>query len=108
MRYPIRAAAAAFALSIVICSHVHTARQIPVQPLPHRDAVVLLGFHNGVTASQRAAIVSATGGITLKTIGAATTVLYVGQAREQAAINILKKYREVRYAEPDFIHTLSA
>src|SRR2546423_10253981 len=99
MRYPRRLRAAVFALFVVVLSQVQTGRQTSIPGAAHLAAVILLGFHAGVTPAQRAAIVSATGGIPLKTIGAGTTVLYVGQFHEQEAINTLKRYREVRYAE---------
>jgi subtilisin family serine protease len=95
-------------LLVVISTALQTGGQAVNPPQPYREAVVLVGFHSNVTAAQRVAILSATGGIAVKTIGAGTTVLYVGQAREQVAIKILKTYREVRYAEPDFIHRLAA
>jgi subtilisin family serine protease len=85
---------------------VHSGRQTSISTPAHRDGVVLLGFENNVTPAERAAILSATGGIALKTIGAGTVVLYVGTSREQAVIGILKKFPQVRYAEPDFIHHL--
>src|ERR1041385_2130502 len=106
MQYSMRAIAAVFGLVVLVSSQVHRGSQTPNHSPAHRDAVVLLGFHPGISSAQSAAIVATTGGTALKTIGAGTTVLYVGQAREQAAINALRRYPEVRYAEPDFIHRL--
>ena len=109
MRYPSRVIAATLGVFIAISAEAQTGRPTSLSsPVAHRDAVVLLGFKPGVSAAQRAWIVSAAGGILLKTIGADTEVVYVGQAQEKAAIEVLKKYREVRYVEPDYIHRLDA
>ncbi len=110
MGYPSRLITAALGVFLAVSAEVKTGRQTSGQPLPsHRDAVVLLGFNRGVTPSQRASIVSAMGGILLKTIGAGTEVVYVGRARERAAIDAFKKYREVAmWNQTSFIGLMAA
>src|SRR5207237_7526654 len=106
MRFSIPSLAVTLGFLLVL-PQAQSGREMPIQASPgHREAVVLIGFQRGVTAAQQSAIVSGMGGIDVKTIGAGTHVVYVGQAREKSAIETLKKYREVRYVEPDFIHRL--
>lgn len=69
----------------------------------HRDGVVLLGFDEGVTPEQQAAIVSSVGALDLRTIGAGTHVLQVPPGHVLDRVKVLKATPGVRYAEPDWL-----
>jgi len=68
-----------------------------------REGVVLVGFRPGTGASRRSAIEAAAGAKHLRTIGAGTHVLHVARGRVEQRIAQLRRYREVRCAEPDYV-----
>ncbi len=83
-----------------------SSRQAP-QPL-YRDGIVLLAFRTGVQKAEQPAILSTAGATELKQIGAGVHVLAVEQGRVPDVVRLLKSHQEVRYAEPDYIQSLSA
>ena len=75
---------------------------------PYRDGVVLMAFRDGTRPEQQKAIVSRIGAREIKRIGFGVHVLAVEPGQVLTAVNSLKAFKEVRYAEPDYIQRLSA
>ncbi|HLH29858.1 MAG TPA: hypothetical protein VKY31_01560, partial [Terriglobia bacterium] len=91
---------------LVVGLRIQDAEQAAVHLPPHRDGYILVGFTANTTAAQQSAIIASVPAIAVKTIGAGTTVVYVGKSHEEAAIALVKRYPEIRYAEPDFANHL--
>ncbi len=77
-------------------------------PPLYRDGVVLIAFRAGVQESLQAEILSGAGATDVKHIGAGVHVLAVAKGRVRDVVRLLKSRSEVRYAEPDYIQSLSA
>jgi subtilisin family serine protease len=75
---------------------------------PYRDGVVLMAFRDGTRPRQQKAILSRIGAREIKQIGVGVHVLAVKPGQVLTAVNSLKAFKEVRYAEPDYIQRLSA
>jgi len=75
---------------------------------PYRDGIVLMAFRDGTQAAQQRAILSRIGAREIKQIGVGVHVLAVKPGHVFTAINSLKALQGVRYAEPDYLQTLSA
>ncbi len=73
-----------------------------------RHGIVLMAFHKGVSVEQQRAILSDVDAREIKRIGVGVHVLSVGRGRVLKTIQALKTHREVRYAEPDYLQTVSA
>jgi hypothetical protein len=76
-------------------------------PAEYRDGVVLLAFRSGVSPDREPAIIASIGGAEIKRIGVGVHVVHVGPGRVRNAMRLLKAYGEIRYAEPDYLQTLS-
>ena len=75
---------------------------------PYRDGAVLIAFCDGTQPSQQDAILSSVGARETKRIGAGVHVLAVKSGQVLTAVNLLKAFSAVRYAEPDYLQTVSA
>ena len=75
---------------------------------PYRDGIVLLAFQNGIQPSQQDAILSRVGAREIKRIGVGVHVVAVTPGRVPDVVQLLKARREVRFAEPDYLQTVSA
>ncbi len=75
---------------------------------PYRDGIVLMAFRDGTLPKQQKAILSRVGGREIKQIGVGVHELAVKRGQVLAAVNSLKAFKEVRYAEPDYLEKLSA
>jgi subtilisin family serine protease len=73
-----------------------------------QDGVVLVGFDHLASPQQRAAAVSAVGGVDTRTIGAGVHVLKVPRGSVLSAVARLRGRPGVRYAEPDYLEELAA
>ena len=73
-----------------------------------RHGIVLMAFHQGVTVAQQHTILSDANAREIKRIGVGVHVLRVGRGRVLKTIQALKRHHEVRYAEPDYLQTVSA
>lgn len=72
-----------------------------------RDGIVLVGFTRETTEKEQAQILSKAGGVEMKVIGKGTHVLRVPSGKVMQVIQSLLSLPEVRYAEPDFRHSLN-
>ncbi|HWC17279.1 MAG TPA: S8 family serine peptidase, partial [Terriglobales bacterium] len=83
--------------------------QAPSAPKPEfRADTVLVGFNSGVTPREQAAVLAGVGAHQLRLIGQGVHVLRVPAGRVEQTIERLRKSPAVRYAEPDFRHTINA
>jgi subtilisin family serine protease len=73
-----------------------------------RDGVVLVGFNTGVGPEEQARVLASVGARELRVIGQQVHVVHVPTGRVQQTIDVLGKSPAVRYAEPDFRHSLNA
>jgi len=98
-----------FGLFWITASLLLHGAQTPSTPEPKfRADTVLLGFNSGITAKQQAAILARVGARELRMIGQGVHVLRVPAGRVEQTIEMLRKSAAVRYAEPDFRHTVNA
>jgi subtilisin family serine protease len=74
----------------------------------YRDGIVLLAFRDGTQPAQQKAILSSLGAREIKRIGVGVHVVSVKPGQVLAAIHSLKALEAVRYAEPDYLQSLSA
>src|ERR1700682_5558331 len=74
----------------------------------YRDGVVLLAFRNGVQQSRQDAVLAGVGAREIKRIGVRVRVVAVRRGRVPEVVQLLRARGEVRFAEPDYLHTLSA
>jgi subtilisin family serine protease len=68
-----------------------------------RPSTVLVGFRDGVSQVEKGRIEHAVGASERGVIGAGTHVLHFAEGSVGVAIDKLKSYPQVRYAEPDYI-----
>src|SRR2546430_7036173 len=99
-------------IALLICaSLVLSAAQAP-EPNPakpaFRDGVVLVGFNAGVKPDEIARVLSSVGARELRVIGQDVHVVRVPARGVEKTIEALHKSPLVRYAEPDFRHSLNA
>jgi len=82
---------------------------VPKQSKPaFRDGVVLVGFNAGVASEEVARVLSSVGARELRVIGQDVHVVRVPAGHVQQTIDALRNLPAVRYAEPDFRHSLNA
>jgi subtilisin family serine protease len=74
----------------------------------YRDGIVLMAFRDGTQPAQQNSILASVGAREIKHIGVGVHVVAVKPGQVFATINSLKALQAVRYAEPDFLQTLSA
>src|ERR1700682_6394887 len=74
----------------------------------YRDGVVLLAFRNGVQQSRQDAVLAGVGAREIKRIGVRVRVVAVRRGRVPEVVQLLRARGEVRFAEPDYLQTLSA
>jgi subtilisin family serine protease len=72
-----------------------------------RDGIVLAGFARDTTREQEAQILAKAGAVEMKIIGQGVHVLRVPAGKIMQVIQSLLSSPEVRYAEPDFRHSLN-
>ncbi len=75
--------------------------------MPARDGAVLIGFQPGVRASRRRAIAREMGVGRIVRVGRHAHMLHVRPGDVDAAIRALRGHAEVRFAEPDYVQTVS-
>ena len=75
---------------------------------PYRDGIVLIAFRDGTQPALQNSILSRVGAREIKHIGVGVHVVEVKPGQVFATINSLKALQEIRYAEPDYLQTLSA
>ena len=75
---------------------------------PHRDGIVLLAFREGTAPALQEKILASIGAYEIKRIGVGVHVVAVKPGKLAAAIQSLQARDEVRYAEPDYLQTVSA
>jgi subtilisin family serine protease len=75
---------------------------------PYRDGIVLLAFQPGIQQSHQNAVLTHVGAREIKCIGVGVHVVAVRRGRVPAVVQLLRARREVRFAEPDYLQTLSA
>ncbi len=75
-------------------------------PAQYRDGVVLIRFRSEVLQDISATL-GAIGAAEIKRIGVGVHVLNVGPGNVPAAIQALKAFANILYAEPDYLHHLS-
>src|SRR6202022_1507130 len=68
----------------------------------------LLAFRNGIQKSRQDAILSAAGAREIKRIGVGVHVGEGRRGRVPEVVQLLRARNEVRFAEPDYLQTLSA
>src|ERR1700730_8626592 len=74
----------------------------------YRDGVVLLAFRNGIQQSRQDAVLAGVGAREIKRIGVRVRVVAVRRGRVPEVVQLLRARNEVRFAEPDYLQTLSA
>jgi hypothetical protein len=74
----------------------------------YREGVVLLAFQDGTQQSLQSAVLSKVGAREIKRIGVGVHVVAVARGRESEIVKLLRAHQEVRYAEPDYLQTVSA
>src|ERR1700676_751027 len=74
----------------------------------YRDGIVLLAFRNGIQKSRQDAVLSGVGAREIKRIGVGVHVVAVRRGRVPEVVQLLRARNEVRFAEPDYLQTLSA
>jgi subtilisin family serine protease len=72
-------------------------------PAEYRDGIILVGFEPNVPVERQGLIVASVGAIESHTIGQGTHVLHVAPGRVDVTIKALQQFKEVRYAEPDYV-----
>ncbi|HEY3018861.1 MAG TPA: S8 family peptidase [Solirubrobacteraceae bacterium] len=101
------ARALALAVALVVLGAGGSAPAAAASPPSFRPGVVLVGFQPGVPAARRRAIARAAGAVGSRRVGAGVR-LRVGRASVLAAVRSLRRRREVRYAEPDYLMRAAA
>src|ERR1700730_1770421 len=78
------------------------------EPGAYRDGIVLLAFRDGIQQSRQDAVLSGVGAREIKRIGVGVHVVAVRRGRVPEVVQLLRARNEVRFAEPDYLQTLSA
>src|ERR1700686_791089 len=74
----------------------------------YREGIVLLAFRNGIQQSRQDAVLAGVGAREIKRIGMSVRVVAVKRGRVPEVVQLLRARGEVRFAEPDYLQTLSA
>jgi subtilisin family serine protease len=74
----------------------------------YRDGIVLLAFRDGIQQSRQDAVLSSIGAREIKRIGVGVHVVTVRRGRVPKVVQLLRARDDVRFAEPDYLQTLSA
>src|SRR5712671_4078967 len=73
-----------------------------------RECIVLVAFQNGTQQSLQDAVLSKVGAREIKRIGVGVHVVAVARGHVPKVIQLLRERQEVRFAEPDYLQTVSA
>src|SRR5712671_1511244 len=73
-----------------------------------REGIVLVAFQNGTQQSLQDAVLSKVGAREIKRIGVGVHVVAVARGHVPKVIQLLRERQEVRFAEPDYLQTVSA